>query len=157
MKSTIVAMCAAMTLSAASFAVQADVFRCTQPDGKIAYQATPCAAGSQKALDDRESRAREKAADSKKADAEQNKAAAERSRQQWLRCEEKKNCDDLCFGAGDAMATVFMANFSTMADNGVMASKMMNEGCEEQVGAKGAACVSMCKSGFKVKARSFLK
>jgi hypothetical protein len=49
-----------------------------------------------------------------------------------------------------------MANFSTMADTGVMASKMMNEGCEEQVGSKGAACVSMCKSGFKVKARSFL-
>lgn len=140
----------ALAIVLPSFAVHADVYRCTGADGKTAYQATPCAAGSQTSLDDRESRARKNAANSKKAESDQNQ-------KKWLKCEEKKNCDDVCFGAGDALATVFIANFSTMADTGIMASRMMNDGCEDQVGGRGASCVSMCKSGFKVKARTFLK
>jgi len=140
----------ALALLLPSSAVHADVFRCTGTDGKTVYQATPCAAGTQKALDDRESRARERASDAKKAESDQNQ-------KKWLKCEEKKNCDDVCFGTGDTLATVFIANFSNMVDTGTMASRMMKDGCEEQVGPKGASCVSMCISGFKVKARTFLK
>jgi hypothetical protein len=37
--------------------VAADIYRCKLPDGRVAYQATPCSVGEQKAVDDRKARA----------------------------------------------------------------------------------------------------
>lgn len=58
-----------------------------------------------------------------------------------------------CFAAGTALAKVFLANFSQAADVGLMASDMMTQGCEKQVGDKGGDCVRQCETAFRVEAK----
>ena len=61
--------------------------------------------------------------------------------------------DEHCFDAGAAIAKVYMANFRQMAEVGVKATTLMEEGCQKNVGAEGSDCVRQCQTGFKVEAR----
>jgi hypothetical protein len=58
-----------------------------------------------------------------------------------------------CFEAGTNMARVFLSNFQSLSEAGVLASDMMEKGCEQQVGDKGDDCVHQCKTAFKVEAK----
>ena len=59
-------------------AAHADIYRCTGSDGKTVYQPLPCTTGTQKALDDSEARARQRAEMEKKEAEARNREAAER-------------------------------------------------------------------------------
>ena len=135
----------------------ADVFRCTGADGKTVYQQSPCAIGAQKALDDRDHRQREKIVQEQKAEADRKSQQAAELKKQWAACQADKSCIDLCYGAGERLATVYIANFRLMAQNNLMASDVMAQGCEKEVGELSSSCVSQCERGFKLKARSILK
>lgn len=135
----------------------ADVFRCTGSDGKTVYQETPCATGVQKPIDDRDSRQRERVAQERKADEERQHKRTVELRQQWATCQAKNNCVDYCYIQGESLATVYLGSFRSMAESGVMASDLMRQGCEKQVGELSADCVRQCESGFKRKARSVIK
>ena len=135
----------------------ADVFRCTGADGKTVYQESPCATGAQKALDDRDHRQREKIAQERKSEADRKDRQAAELKTQWAACQAKNDCLDLCYGAGERLATVYIANFQLMARNNLMASDVMAQGCEKEVGELSSKCVDQCERGFKLKARSILK
>jgi hypothetical protein len=135
----------------------ADVYRCTGADGKTVYQESPCATGAQKALDDRDHRQREKIVQEQKAEADRKSQQAADLKKQWAACQADKSCIDLCYGAGERLATVYIANFRLMAQNNLMASDVMAQGCEKEVGELSSSCVSQCERGFKLKARSILK
>ena len=62
-----------------------------------------------------------------------------------------------CFNKGDAIATVYLANIKQAVDVGMLASDMMNRGCQDSAGAQGQSCVDDCKSGFKAKAKQWVK
>ena len=62
-----------------------------------------------------------------------------------------------CFNRGDAIATVYLANIKQAADVGMLASEMMDKGCQQAVGDQGAGCVMECKLGFKAKAKQWVK
>lgn len=66
---------------------------------------------------------------------------------------------DQCFYRGKALAGVYLANFSKMANADVMASDVMREGfdkvAEEQK--TGDACARSCEIGFKQEARIAFK
>lgn len=148
-------VCATVALMAG--AAHADVFRCTGADGKTVYQESPCATGAQKALDDRDHRQREKIAQERKAEADRKDKQATELKTQWATCQAKNDCVDLCYGAGERLATVYIANFQLMAHNNLMASDVMAQGCEKEVGELSSKCVDQCQRGFKLKARSILK
>ena len=159
-------VCAIAALMAG--AAHADVFRCTGADGKTVYQESPCATGAQKALDDRDHRQRERIAQERKAEADrktqERKAEADRKSQQaadlkkqWASCQADKSCVDLCYGVGERLATVYIANFQVMAQSNLMASDVMAQGCEKEVGELSSKCVDQCQRGFKLKAQSILK
>lgn len=144
-------------LAVAAGAAHADVFRCNTPEGKVVYQESPCGVGAQKALDDRDQRSREQAAQARKAEEQKQSARAADLRQQWAACNAKKDCVDLCYGIGERLAVVYLVNFRTMAANDVMASDAMGQGCEKEAGALSGDCVRQCESGFKLKAKAALK
>ena len=62
-----------------------------------------------------------------------------------------------CFNKGDAIATVYLANRKQAVDVGMLASDMMNRGCQESAAAQGQSCVDECNSGFKAKAKQWVK
>ena len=62
-----------------------------------------------------------------------------------------------CFNKGDAIATVYLANIKQAVDVGMLASDMMNRGCQDSAAAQGQPCVDECKSGFKAKAKQWVK
>lgn len=62
-----------------------------------------------------------------------------------------------CFNKGDAIATVYLANIKQAVDVGMLASDMMNRGCQDSAAAQGQSCVDDCKSGFKAKAKQWVK
>ncbi len=64
---------------------------------------------------------------------------------------------DRCFNTGDSLATVFIANLKTAVEVGMLASEMMERGCQQQADAQGAECVRQCKSGFRLKAKQWVK
>ena len=68
-----------------------------------------------------------------------------------------KTVGDHCFNKGDAIATVYLANIKQAVDVGMLASDMMNRGCSDSAGAQGQSCVDECKSGFKTKAKQWVK
>jgi len=148
-------VCAIAALMAG--AAHADVFRCTGADGKTVYQESPCAIGAQKALDDRDHRQREKIAQERKAEADRKSQQAADLKKQWASCQADKSCVDLCYGVGERLATVYIANFQVMAQSNLMASDVMAQGCEKEVGELSSKCVDQCQRGFKLKARSILK
>ena len=135
----------------------ADVYRCTGNDGKTVYQESPCASGAQKAIDDRDQRQRERVAQERKADEDRKAQRAAELKKQWAACKANKSCVDLCYGVGERIATVYLANFRLMAENNLMASDVMSQGCETEVGELSSDCVNQCQRGFKLKARSVLK
>ena len=135
----------------------ADVFRCTSADGRTVYQESPCATGAQKALDDRDHRQRERIAQERKAEADRKSQQAADLKKQWASCQADKSCVDLCYGVGERLATVYIANFQVMAQSNLMASDVMAQGCEKEVGELSSKCVDQCQRGFKLKARSILK
>lgn len=147
----------ACLLGLLSVGAKADVFRCTGADGKTVYQESPCATGSQKALDDRDHRQREKVAEERKAEADRKTRQEAEFKKQWATCQAKNDCVDLCYGVGERLAAVYIANFQLMAQNNLMASDVMAQGCEREVGDFSAKCVDQCQRGFKLKARSILK
>lgn len=57
---------------------------------------------------------------------------------------------DRCFGAGERLAVVYIANITAAAEVGLMASRVMEEGCAREIG---QACISRCESGFRSRAR----
>ncbi|MCM2345426.1 MAG: DUF4124 domain-containing protein [Acidovorax soli] len=135
----------------------ADVFRCTGADGKTVYQESPCATGAQKALDDRDQRQRDRIAQERKVEADRKSQQAADLKKQWTACQADKSCVDLCYGVGERLATVYVANFQVMAQSNLMASDVMAQGCEKEVGELSSKCVDQCQRGFKLKARSILK
>ncbi len=62
-----------------------------------------------------------------------------------------------CFNRGDAIATVYLANIKQAVDVGMLASEMMQRGCQDSVGTQGQACVDECKLGFRAKAKQWVK
>lgn len=146
---------AAMAWGAGS--AHADVFRCTGADGKTVYQESPCATGAQKALDDRNHRERERVAQERKAEEDRKGQQAADLKKQWAACQAKNDCVDLCYGVGERLAAVYITNFQLMAQNNLMASDVMAQGCEKEVGELSPKCVDQCQRGFKLKARSILK
>lgn len=62
-----------------------------------------------------------------------------------------------CFNKGDAIATVYLANIKQAVDVGMLASDMMNRGCQDSAAAQGQSCVDDCISGFKAKAKQWVK
>ena len=66
---------------------------------------------------------------------------------------------DQCFYRGKALAGVYLANFSKMANADVMASDVMREGCDKVAEEQktGDACVRSCEIGFKQEARKAFK
>lgn len=136
---------------------QADVFRCSLPDGRTVYQERPCTVGVEKAIDDRDTRRSERAAQMRKDEEQLRLKVAQEEKIKWDRCEAEKSCDDMCFNAGGVMAVVFLANFSQATQVGLLASDMMKQGCEKQVGERGAACVRQCEIGFSVEAKQALR
>ena len=66
---------------------------------------------------------------------------------------------DQCFYRGKALAGVYLANFSKMANADVMASDVMREGCDKVAEEQktGDACVRSCEIGFKQEARTAFK
>lgn len=62
-----------------------------------------------------------------------------------------------CFNRGDALATVYLANMKQAIDVGMLASEMMQRGCQDSVGSQGQACVDECKLGFRAKAKQWVK
>ncbi|QMV75074.1 hypothetical protein HS961_20740 [Comamonas piscis] len=66
---------------------------------------------------------------------------------------------DQCFYRGKALAGVYVANFSKMANSDVMASDVMREGCDKVAEERktGNACVRSCEIGFKQEARTAFK
>jgi hypothetical protein len=93
MKISIVAIGLTLTIGVATFPVHADVYRCTQPDGKNAYQETPCVSGSQKTVDDSQTKARERVEAQKRQDAE----AVERDLRQVRWCIADKACESFYY------------------------------------------------------------
>lgn len=146
-----------LSLALFTLNAHADVFRCTGADGKTVYQESPCASGAQKAIDDRDQRQRDKVAQERKAEEDRKAQRAAELKKQWASCQAAKSCVDLCYGAGERLAAVYMANFRLMAENNLMASDLMAQGCEKEVGELSADCVNQCQRGFKLKARSVLK
>ena len=61
---------------------------------------------------------------------------------------------DICFDQGDAIARVYLANIK---DAPMLASEMMDQGCQQAAGSKGENCVSECRAGFKYKAKQWVK
>lgn len=72
---------------------------------------------------------------------------------------ERKESPDIeqCFAAGTNMARVFLSNFQNSSEAGLLASDMMEKGCEQQVGDKGGDCVRQCKTAFKVEAKGAVR
>lgn len=66
---------------------------------------------------------------------------------------------DQCFYRGKALAGVYLANFSKMANADVMASDVMREGCDKVAEEQktGDACIRSCEIGFKQEARTAFK
>ena len=62
-----------------------------------------------------------------------------------------------CFAAGTNMARVFLSNFQNSSEAGLLASDMMEKGCEQQVGDRGGDCVRQCKTAFKVEAKGAVR
>ena len=62
-----------------------------------------------------------------------------------------------CFNKGDSIATVYLANIKQAVDVGMLASDMMSRGCQDAAGAQGQTCIDDCKSGFKAKAKQWVK
>ena len=151
------AVCLGLVLLWGGSTAWADVFRCTGTDGKTVYQESPCATGAQKALDDRNHRERERVAQERKAEEDRKGQQAADLKKQWAACQAKNDCVDLCYGVGERLATVYIANFQLMAQNNLMASDVMAQGCEKEVGELSSKCVDQCQRGFKLKARSILK
>lgn len=161
-------LCIVFFFSFLSLAAKADVFRCTNTDGKTVYQETPCTVGTQKALDDRDIRRQESVNELRKKEsdqiAKQRQAEVARKEEQlaelkreWTACQAKKDCVDLCYGVGERHAVVYLANFRGMAQNSIMASDVMTEGCQQAVGHLSQLCVTQCERGFKLKAKSIIK
>ena len=151
------AFCVGVLLMFIGSVAWADVFRCTGANGKTVYQESPCATGAQKALDDRDHRERERIARERKAEEDRKRQQAADMNKQWAACQADKSCIDLCYGVGERLAAVYIANFQLMAQNNLMASDVMAQGCEKEVGALSADCVTQCQRGFKLKARNVLK
>lgn len=89
----------AVLLAGAAMSAWADVYRCTAPDGSVAYQQSPCAAGTQKTIDDADTKARQRAqAQQREAAAQAAQALAQRvadTRRQMQEvrvCLQKKSC-----------------------------------------------------------------
>lgn len=151
------AVCLGLVLLWGGSTAWADVFRCTGTDGKTVYQESPCATGAQKALDDRNHRERERVAQERRAEEDRKGQQAADLKKQWAACQAKNDCVDLCYGVGERIAAVYIANFQLMAQNNLMASDVMAQGCEKEVGELSSKCVDQCQRGFKLKARSILK
>lgn len=62
-----------------------------------------------------------------------------------------------CFAAGTNMARIFLSNFQNSSEAGLLASDMMEKGCEQQVGDQGGDCVRQCKTAFKVEAKGAVR
>lgn len=60
---------------------------------------------------------------------------------------------DRCFGVGERLAYVYIANMKAAAEVGLMASRVMDEGCAREIA---EACVSRCKAGFRSQAKRFV-
>jgi hypothetical protein len=146
-----------LSLALLTLDAHADVFRCAGADGKTVYQDSPCASGAQKVIDDRDQRQRDKVAQERKAEEDRKAKQAAELRKQWASCQATKSCVDLCYGAGERLAVVYMANFRLMAENNLMASDVMAQGCEKEVGELSTDCVVQCQRGFKLKAKSVLR
>ena len=138
-------------------AAWADIYRCTSSDGKTIYQESPCTNGAQKVIDDTELRQRDKLVQKRKEEDDRKAQRAAELKKQWASCQSNNSCVDLCYGAGERLAVVYMANFQVMAENGLMASDLMSRGCQESVGELSADCVQQCQRGFKMEARRVLK
>lgn len=135
----------------------ADVYRCTGADGKTVYQESPCSTGTQKALDDRDQRQRDRIAQERKTEADRKSQQAADLKKQWAACQADKSCVDLCYGVGERLANTYIANFQVMAQSNLMASDVMAQGCEKEVAELSSKCVEQCQRGFKLKARILLK
>jgi hypothetical protein len=112
----------------------ADLYKCTQSNGKVELRDTPCSGSKQKIIDDSQANAKAKV------------------REQEATC--KTGNTDCCFNAGANMAKVYMSNFRLMASNGVLASNVMEQGCSKE---SSEDCRQKCKTGFKVEAKDALK
>lgn len=55
---------------------------------------------------------------------------------------------DQCFAGGQASATVSIRNLSTLRSADMSLTDVRDRGCEQEFGAQGRSCVSLCKSGF---------
>jgi hypothetical protein len=153
MKSRFFSTCLAVTLGVASFTVHSDIYRCTQSDGKSAYQEMPCSTGTQKSLDDSDQKRREKIATAREASTDVKRKQEANMQAGWAACQVKKNCTDFCYIPGESLAIAYLANIRQMTESGLMASRMMREGCEEAVGKFGADCALQCERGFKLKVK----
>ena len=93
---------AAMAWSVGS--ANADVYRCTGADGKTVYQQSPCAAGNQKAVDDSNARAKQRA-EGEKREAEMQDVEREAKRdeevgrkmEQLRVCLREKSCSSFAY------------------------------------------------------------
>lgn len=88
-----------------------------------------------------------------------SKAATIQPKEEKAKAKAEAHNTDQCFYRGKALASVYLANFSKMANADVMASDVMLEGChkvaEEQK--TGDACVRSCEIGFKQEAQKAFK
>lgn len=130
-------------LFGAMSAAYADLYRCNQPDGKTAYQATPCISGTQKALDD--SRAREIQARNADAQKARDGVKANKESKTGVSVMSEKECK----AAGYGLAQAYLADMATLIQNGVMASQIMNQGCEKHALTAGQKCFDSCIGEFK--------
>lgn len=70
-----------------------------------------------------------------------------------------ENVKNSCYSAGQSLATVYVANFSTLANADVLPSIVMREGCARKAAAApdGSDCVYQCELGFRAVARAVSK
>lgn len=144
----------------------ADVYRCAQPDGKMAYQEIPCTSGSQKALDDTNAKARQLNTDARKKQEAEIKQASQAAQDEkkaiQIIAEDIKQdaeaeiklgkgspVNKKCGIAGVSLAHVFLANRRNMRELNIQPSEFMVEGCRRQIGELGANCVMECMTRFK--------
>lgn len=71
----------------------------------------------------------------------------------------EKDAANSCFLAGQSLATVYLANISGAANNDLMPSQLMEEGCsgKAQLALNKGKCIYNCKLGFRRIAKEFLK
>jgi hypothetical protein len=89
----------------------------------------------------------------------QDARRTEELRQQWASCEQKKNCDALCYAAGSGLAASYMSNVRSAASNGIviLATEVMEQGCKQNAGFRDRECEMKCHDAFKMDVKSMLK